>query len=80
MLIFPRLWHIIIVAKEIGEIPLDKTKTLRVAALRVFLFVNGEPIRSGCYCLFISIQPFAYVIANYTCYDRNKKTGEYFFH
>ena len=40
MLIFSRLWHIIIVAKEIGEIPLDKTKTLRVAALRVFLFVT----------------------------------------
>ena len=40
MLIFSRLWHIIIVAKEIGEIPLDKTKTLRVAALRAFLFVT----------------------------------------
>ena len=40
MLIFSRLWHIIIVAKEIGEIPLDKTKTLRVPALRVFLFVT----------------------------------------
>ena len=40
MLIFSRLWHIIIVAKEIGEIPLDKTKPLRVAALRGFLFVT----------------------------------------
>jgi hypothetical protein len=41
MLIFSRLWHIIIVAKEIGEIPLDKTKTLRVAALRVFVLPMG---------------------------------------
>ena len=33
--------NIIIVAKEIGEIPLDKTKTLRVAALRVFILPMG---------------------------------------
>ena len=41
MLIFSRLWHIVIVAKEIGEIPLDKTKTLRVAALRVLVLPMG---------------------------------------
>lgn len=29
-----------IIAKEIGEFPIGKTKTLRVAPLRVFLFVT----------------------------------------
>ena len=36
--------------------------------------------RLGCCCLFISVQPFAYVVANYTCYNRDKKCGEQFCH
>ena len=36
--------------------------------------------RLGCCCLFISVQPFAYVAANYTCYNRDKKCGEQFCH
>ena len=36
--------------------------------------------RLGCCCLFISVQPFAYVAANYTCYNRDKKCGEQFGH
>nr|DAP98220.1 MAG TPA: hypothetical protein [Caudoviricetes sp.] len=39
----------------------------------VFLARYGELVRLGCCCLFISIQPFAYVVANYTCYDGDNK-------
>lgn len=40
----------------------------------VFLAHYGEPILLGCCCLFIPIQPLAYVVANYTCYDRDNKS------
>ena len=30
----------------------------------------------GCCCLFVTVQPFADVVANYTCDDGDKK-GEY---
>ena len=39
-----------------------------------FLVRYGEPLRLGCCYLFIPVQPFAYVVANYTCYNRDKKS------
>ncbi len=50
-----------------------RLKTQRALILRGFLVRYGEPLRLGCCYLFISIQPFAYVVANYACYDRDKK-------
>ena len=47
---------------------------------RGLLARHGELSHSGCCCLFFSVQPFAYVVANYTRYDREKKCGEDFFH
>ncbi len=38
-----------------------------------FLARHGELVRSGRCCLSISIQPFAYVVANYICHDGDKK-------
>ena len=38
-----------------------------------FLARYGELLRSGCCCLLISVQPFAYVVANHTCHDRDNK-------
>ena len=69
----------IITAKECGEIPSGKVKALRVAALG-FLARYGELFRLGCCCLSSTVQPFAYVVANYACYNGDKKCGENFFH
>ena len=55
-------------------------KTPEAAILWGFLVRYGELLRLGCGCLFIPIQPFVYVVANYTCYDRDKKCGKYFSH
>lgn len=38
-----------------------------------FLARYGELSRLGCCCLFISVQPLAYVVANHTRCDRNNK-------
>ena len=51
-----------------------KRKPQRALILWGFLVRCGEPLRLGCCYLFISIQPFAYVVANYTCYNRDKKS------
>ena len=40
----------------------------------------GELLRLGCSYLFIPVQPFAYVVANHTCYDRDKKRDDDIFH
>ena len=53
-----------------------RRKNPRGCHLWGFLVRYGEPLRIGCCCLFISVQPFAYVAANYTCYNRDKKCGE----
>lgn len=39
-LTFRWLWHMLIVAKECGEIPCGEMKAPRVAALRAFLLVT----------------------------------------
>ena len=49
-------------------------KTPEAAILWGFLVRYGEPLRLGCCCLLVSVQPFAYVVANYTCYNRDKKS------
>ena len=59
---------------------LMRRKNPRGCHLWGFLVRYGEPLRIGCCCLFISVQPFAYVVANYTCYNRDKKCGEQFCH
>ena len=59
---------------------LMRRKNPRGCHLWGFLVRYGEPLRIGCCCLFISVQPFAYVAANYTCYNRDKKCGEQFGH
>ena len=59
---------------------LMRRKNPRGCHLWGFLVRYGEPLRIGCCCLFISVQPFAYVAANYTCYNRDKKCGEQFCH
>ena len=51
----------------------QKTKTPEGQVLWGFLALYGELFRLGCCCLFISAQPFAYVVANYTCYNRDKE-------
>ena len=66
-LTFSQLWHIIIAAKECGEIPFGETKAPRVATSGGFLARHGELIRLGCRCLSFTVQPFAYVVANHTC-------------
>ena len=45
-----------------------------------FLARYGELVRLDCCCLVSTIQPFAYVVANYTCYDGDKKCDKNFFH
>ena len=45
-----------------------------------FLARYGELFRLDCCCLMSAVQPFAYVVANYACYNRDKKCGENFFH
>ena len=59
---------------------LMRRKNPRGCHLWGFLVRYGEPLRIGCCCLFISVQPFAYVAANYTRYNRDKKCGEQFCH
>ncbi len=66
-LTFRWLWHMLIVAKECGEIPCEETKAPECAASGVFYARYGELIRLGCCCLLFIVQPFAYVVANYTC-------------
>nr|DAM99820.1 MAG TPA: hypothetical protein [Caudoviricetes sp.] len=39
-----------------------------------FLVHYGEPLRLGCCCLFISVQPFTNVVANYACQYRDKES------
>ena len=51
-----------------------KRKPQRALILWGFLVRYGEPLRLGCCYLFIPVQPFAYVVANYTCYNRDKKS------
>ncbi len=40
----------------------------------------GELLLLGCRCLLISVQPFAYVGTNYSCYNRDKKSDDEVFH
>ena len=51
-----------------------KRKPQRALILWGFLVRYGEPLRLGCCYLFIPVQPFAYVVANYACYNRDKKS------
>ena len=41
-----------------------------------FLARYGELFRLGCCCLASAVQPIAYVVANYTCYNRDKKSED----
>ena len=68
-------------AKEGDNIPCYKTKTPEDLALWGFLARYGELIRMyWLRILFISIQPLAYIIANYARYDRDKKGDNKFIH
>ena len=51
-------------------------KPQRALILWGFLVRYGEPLRLGCCCLLISVQPFAYVVADHSCSDRNKKRDD----
>ena len=51
-----------------------KRKPQRALILWGFLVRYGELFRLGCCYLFIPVQPFAYVVANYACYNRDKKS------
>ena len=66
-------------AKECGEVH-KRNENPQEASPGGFLARHGELVRLGCHCLFVSVQPFAYVVAGYTCYDGDKKCGEYFCH
>ena len=63
-----------------GTAPRNEQESPQSGNSEGFLVRYGELLRLGCGCLFIPIQPFAYVVANYSCYDRDKKTGKYFSH
>lgn len=67
----------IFAAKECGDsIWRKKTNSPEGADLWAVLARYGELILLGCCCLLISAQPFAYVVADYTRSDRNKKSGD----
>jgi len=53
---------------------MERIENPRGCHLWGFLARYGELFRSGCRCLFISIQPFADIVANYTCSDRDKES------
>lgn len=67
------IWHIMKTAKEREKIPYGKKNENPRAATLGFSVRYGELIRLGWCYLIVSVQPFAYVVADYTCYDRNKK-------
>ena len=69
----------LIIAKNAMRSIRHQTKTPEVL-LGGFLAHYGELIRPGCGCLIISVQPFAYVVANYPCYGGDKKRHEVFTH
>lgn len=62
------------VAKECGEFHMLLNENPRGGRLWGFLVRYGELFRLGCCYLFIPVQPFAYVVANYACYNRDKKS------
>ena len=62
------------VAKECGEFHMLLNENPRGARLWGFLVRYGEPLRLGCCCLFISVQPFTNVVANYACQYRDKES------
>lgn len=63
-------WNSIIVARKAIMYVIHKAKPRRAATLRGFFMLT---------VLYISIQPFAGVIANDTCYDGDKES-DYVFH
>lgn len=56
-----------------GRVHVEQNEKPRSCRSGVFLALYGELFRLGCCCLFISIQPLAYVVANHTCCDRDNK-------
>ena len=59
---------------------MKQNKSPQSASSGGFLARYGELFRLDCCCLSSAVQPFAYVVANYACYNRDKKCGENFFH
>ena len=59
---------------------LKQNKNPQSASSGGFLARYGELFRLDCCCLSSAVQPFAYVVANYACYNRDKKCGEQFCH
>lgn len=49
-------------------------KKPRVAARGFFVPFLQSGLFSRLVAFFLSVQPFADIVANYTCYDRNKKS------
>lgn len=64
------------IVKECGKFPYGKNEPPQSGRSEGVLVRHGELLRLGCGCLFVSIQPFAYVVADYACYDRDKKCGK----
>ena len=56
-----------------GRVHKEQNESPQSSRSEGFLARYGELLRSGCRCLLISVQPFAYVVANHTCYDRDNK-------
>lgn len=57
-----------------GKVHKAQNKIPRSCRSGGFLARYGELFRLGCCCLFISVQPFAYVVANHTRNDRDNKS------
>ena len=73
LLTFRQEEHILIVAKNVMILTLAKTKTPEVcytSGVFYSVYVGGLCLRLLC-CLFVfSVQPFADVVGDYTCQDR----------
>ena len=53
---------------------MKQNKSPQSASSGGFLARYGELFRLDCCCLSSAVQPFAYVVANYACYNRDKKS------
>ena len=70
----PNAYAIMSVGKNDRIIIGTQTKTPTVASVGVFYSVlGGWLIPQADYRLLVSIQPFADVVGDYTCHDREKK-------
>ena len=75
---FPISYVIINVGKE-ARVSMLAQKTnpheLQLAGVLVYIVLDGKTKPSGSSPLFLTIEPFAYVVGNYTCQDGKDKRG-----